>query len=71
MEARRWKCDLKNRQVRLGARTFAEHLQEVLTLEAVGSKDWLINKVDRSVTGKVAGNKVWARCRFRSPTLVP
>lgn len=38
----------------LGARTFAEHLREVLTLEAVGSKDWLINKVDRSVTGKVA-----------------
>ena len=26
----------------------------VLNLEAVGSKDWLTNKVDRSVTGKVA-----------------
>jgi phosphoribosylformylglycinamidine synthase len=26
----------------------------VLTLEAVASKDWLTNKVDRSVTGKVA-----------------
>ena len=29
-------------------------LQEVLQLEAVACKDWLTNKVDRSVTGKVA-----------------
>ena len=33
---------------------FEEYLKEVLQLEAVGSKDWLTNKVDRSVTGKVA-----------------
>lgn len=32
----------------------AQHLRNVLRLEAVGSKDWLTNKVDRSVTGKVA-----------------
>ncbi len=31
-----------------------EYLQQVLQLEAVGCKDWLTNKVDRSVTGKVA-----------------
>lgn len=31
-----------------------EYLDEVLQLEAVASKDWLVNKVDRSVTGKVA-----------------
>ncbi len=31
-----------------------EYLDSVLQLEAVGSKDWLTNKVDRSVTGKVA-----------------
>ncbi len=31
-----------------------EDLKAVLQLEAVASKDWLINKVDRSVTGKVA-----------------
>ncbi|MCK5824438.1 MAG: phosphoribosylformylglycinamidine synthase [Ichthyobacteriaceae bacterium] len=31
-----------------------EYLESVLQLEAVGSKDWLTNKVDRSVTGKVA-----------------
>jgi phosphoribosylformylglycinamidine synthase len=33
---------------------FENYLNDVLRLEAVGSKDWLTNKVDRSVTGKVA-----------------
>ncbi|MDF1672813.1 MAG: phosphoribosylformylglycinamidine synthase [Vicingaceae bacterium] len=32
----------------------AEYLKQVLQLEAVACKDWLTNKVDRSVTGKVA-----------------
>ncbi len=31
-----------------------EYLKDVLSLEAVACKDWLTNKVDRSVTGKVA-----------------
>ena len=31
-----------------------EYLSNVLQLEAVACKDWLTNKVDRSVTGKVA-----------------
>lgn len=31
-----------------------EYLADVLSLEAVACKDWLTNKVDRSVTGKVA-----------------
>ncbi|MHC1706210.1 MAG: phosphoribosylformylglycinamidine synthase [Bacteroidales bacterium] len=31
-----------------------EYLESVLQLEAVGCKDWLTNKVDRSVTGRVA-----------------
>ena len=31
-----------------------EYLRNVLSLEAVACKDWLTNKVDRSVTGKVA-----------------
>jgi len=31
-----------------------EYVEQVLQLEAVGCKDWLTNKVDRSVTGKVA-----------------
>lgn len=32
----------------------AEYVSQVLQLEAVACKDWLTNKVDRSVTGKVA-----------------
>jgi phosphoribosylformylglycinamidine synthase len=32
---------------------FSEYLNNVLQLEAVACKDWLTNKVDRSVTGKV------------------
>ena len=31
-----------------------EYIQRVLQMEAVACKDWLTNKVDRSVTGKVA-----------------
>ncbi len=31
-----------------------EYISGVLALESVGCKDWLTNKVDRSVTGKVA-----------------
>ncbi|MBD5361706.1 MAG: phosphoribosylformylglycinamidine synthase [Bacteroides sp.] len=31
-----------------------DYINGVLALEAVGCKDWLTNKVDRSVTGKVA-----------------
>jgi len=33
---------------------FEEYLRNVLRLEAVACKDWLTNKVDRSVTGKIA-----------------
>ncbi len=32
----------------------AHYLEQVLQLEAVACKDWLTNKVDRSVTGRVA-----------------
>ncbi len=32
----------------------SDYIDNVLQLEAVASKDWLVNKVDRSVTGKVA-----------------
>jgi phosphoribosylformylglycinamidine synthase len=34
--------------------SFNKYLEMVLQLEAVGCKDWLTNKVDRSVTGRVA-----------------
>lgn len=33
---------------------FEEYLQQVLQLESVACKDWLTNKVDRSVTGRIA-----------------
>ena len=33
---------------------FKNYLYNILRIEAVASKDWLTNKVDRSVTGKVA-----------------
>lgn len=33
---------------------FQDYLAQILQLEAVACKDWLTNKVDRSVTGKVA-----------------
>jgi phosphoribosylformylglycinamidine synthase len=33
---------------------FVYYLEQVLQLEAVACKDWLTNKVDRSVTGRVA-----------------
>jgi phosphoribosylformylglycinamidine synthase len=35
-------------------RTYDEYVSRVLQLEAVACKDWLTNKVDRSVTGKIA-----------------
>ena len=33
---------------------FEKYLEQVLQLEAVACKDWLTNKVDRSVSGKIA-----------------
>src|SRR5258706_5245347 len=41
--------DIRYQQEKLG-----EYLDQVLQLEAVACKDWLTNKVDRSVTGNVA-----------------
>lgn len=36
---------------------FTEYLKQVLQLESVACKDWLTNKVDRSVTGLIAGQQ--------------
>ncbi|MCI1779278.1 MAG: phosphoribosylformylglycinamidine synthase [Bacteroidales bacterium] len=36
---------------------FEKYLEQVLQLESVACKDWLTNKVDRSVTGLVAGQQ--------------
>lgn len=40
--------------VRYDASNLQEYIEHVLQLEAVACKDWLTNKVDRSVSGKVA-----------------
>lgn len=39
---------------KLGEEALTAHIERVLQLEGVACKDWLTNKVDRSVTGKVA-----------------
>ena len=44
----------KYKDVTYDASHLDEYINRVLQLEAVACKDWLTNKVDRSVTGKVA-----------------
>ncbi len=44
----------KYKNVEYNADNIEEYLTNVLRLEAVACKDWLTNKVDRSVTGKIA-----------------
>ncbi|NNC69996.1 MAG: phosphoribosylformylglycinamidine synthase, partial [Flavobacteriaceae bacterium] len=41
-------------EVSYNAKNFQKYLEQVLQLEAVACKDWLTNKVDRCVGGKVA-----------------
>lgn len=41
-----------------------DYLDQVLQLEAVACKDWLTNKVDRSVTGKVALQQTCGRVQL-------
>ena len=44
----------KNAEYDTDFKSLNEYLKGVLRLEAVACKDWLTNKVDRSVTGKIA-----------------
>ena len=46
--------DRKYSEVEYKQEDLQKYLERVLLLEAVGSKDWLTNKVDRCVTGRVA-----------------
>ncbi|MCQ2317892.1 MAG: phosphoribosylformylglycinamidine synthase [Bacteroidales bacterium] len=46
--------DYQFRPVEYKPNKFVQYLQDVLQIEAVSCKDWLTNKVDRSVTGRVA-----------------
>ena len=42
------------KELKYNKEQFSSYLNDVLRMEAVACKDWLTNKVDRSVTGKVA-----------------
>jgi phosphoribosylformylglycinamidine synthase len=42
------------REINYDPQRFSDYLHQVLKLESVACKDWLTNKVDRSVTGRVA-----------------
>lgn len=44
----------KNNDIQFYLEDLEEHISNVLSLESVACKDWLTNKVDRSVSGKVA-----------------
>ncbi|MBO4871605.1 MAG: phosphoribosylformylglycinamidine synthase [Muribaculaceae bacterium] len=46
--------DHQHKLVRYQASKLDEYLESVLQMEAVACKDWLTNKVDRSVTGRIA-----------------
>jgi phosphoribosylformylglycinamidine synthase len=46
--------DKKYKEIEYNISDLVQYIEQVLQLEAVGCKDWLTNKVDRSVTGRVA-----------------
>ncbi len=46
--------EVKYQPVNYDTNKITSYVEQVLQLEAVACKDWLTNKVDRSVTGKVA-----------------
>lgn len=50
-------CDYGFEEVTYEKGKFVEYLSQVLQLESVACKDWLTNKVDRSVTGLIAGQQ--------------
>ena len=52
------------KDVEYDAANIDEYINNVLQLEAVACKDWLTNKVDRSVTGKVARQQCQGRIQL-------
>ncbi|PGH39060.1 MAG: phosphoribosylformylglycinamidine synthase, partial [Candidatus Nephrothrix sp. EaCA] len=48
------KKDFRFEPLKYDVRRFEFYLEQILQLESVACKDWLTNKVDRSVTGRVA-----------------
>jgi phosphoribosylformylglycinamidine synthase len=51
-------------ELEFDAKRFNEYLVSVLQLESVACKDWLTNKVDRSVTGKVSMQQTTGRIQL-------
>lgn len=48
------KIEITRQEISYDSTKLIHYIEQVLRLEAVACKDWLTNKVDRSVTGKVA-----------------
>ena len=46
--------NMRYKDIKADASQLKSYLEAVMQLEAVACKDWLTNKVDRSVTGKIA-----------------
>ena len=46
--------EVKYTEIQYSKELIGSYLEQILQLESVGCKDWLTNKVDRSVTGRIA-----------------
>jgi len=57
--------DRKYNDIIYDSNKFNDYLNHVLQLEAVACKDWLTNKVDRCVGGKLPNSNVLVRYKFR------
>jgi phosphoribosylformylglycinamidine synthase len=58
--------DRKYADIECATENIPTYLKQVLQLEAVACKDWLTNKVDRCVGGKVAKQQCAGPCNCRS-----
>jgi phosphoribosylformylglycinamidine synthase len=58
--------DRKYADIEYATENIPTYLKQVLQLEAVACKDWLTNKVDRCVGGKVAKQQCVVACNCRS-----
>src|SRR5574344_1646016 len=54
----------KYEDVKYDDNRISEYIENVLQLESVACKDWLTNKVDRSVTGKIARQQCQGRLQL-------
>jgi len=56
--------DVVYQEIEYQAVKIKKYIEQVLQLEAVACKDWLTNKVDRSVTGKIAHQQTCGRLQL-------